>query len=347
MAIPTSITALVQSQHGYNPEPEGHIRFESFDPYLELREIPAPDLEENHVFIEMTMASINPSDLHFLKGEYGQPRVAGKPAGFEGVGTVIAAGTDPYATSLVGQRVSFVATPSGSGTWATHAVTEAAVCIPMPDSVADPDAAGFIVNPLTAAAMFDQAKGSGTGAVILTAGASQVSKFIVALARDAGLASIAIVRREVHNETLTALGATEVLNQSSDDFAERLAEAVRKHKPATLIDAVVDSTSTAVFNAMGKNSTWLVYGSLSPDIPPISDPGGMIFQNKTIRGFWLTPWLLGASLDEKIAVFGEVQARFGDGRWSTDIGATITLDEVMGSLAATLKDPRGKVFISP
>ena len=138
-----------------------------------------------------------------------------------------------------------------------------------------------------------------------------------------------------------------MLNQSSDDFAERLAEAVRKHKPATLIDAVVDSTSTAVFNAMGKNSTWLVYGSLSPDIPPISDPGGMIFQNKTIRGFWLTPWLLGASLDEKIAVFGEVQARFGDGRWSTDVGATITLDEVMGSLADTLKDPRGKVFISP
>lgn len=347
MAIPTSITALVQSQHGYNPEPEGHIRFESFDPYLELREISAPDLDENHVFIEMTMASINPSDLHFLKGEYGQPRVAGKPAGFEGVGTVIAAGTDPYATSLVGQRVSFVATPSGSGTWATHAVTEAAVCIPMPDSVADPDAAGFIVNPLTAAAMFDQAKGSGTGAVILTAGASQVSKFIVALARDTGLASIAIVRRDVHDETLHALGATEVLNQSSDDFAERLAEAVRKHKPATLIDAVVDSTSTAVFNAMGKNSTWLVYGSLSPDIPPISDPGGMIFQNKTIRGFWLTPWLLGASLDEKIAVFGEVQARFGDGRWSTDVGATITLDEVMGSLADTLKDPRGKVFISP
>ena len=347
MTIPSTITALVQTQHGYNPDPVGHIDFETFEPYLEMRDLDVPELEENHVLIEMTMASINPSDLHFLKGEYGQPRVAGKPAGFEGVGNVISSGSDPYASSLVGQRVSFVATPSGSGTWATHAVTEAAVCIPMPDTVADADAAGFIVNPLTAAAMFDQAKDAGTGAVVLTAGASQVSKFIVALARDAGLASIVIVRRDVHNETLHALGATEILNQNDDDFDERLAAVVREHRPATLIDAVVDATSTRVFNAMGKNSTWLVYGSLSPDIPPISDPGGMIFQSKTIRGFWLTPWLLETSLEDKIAVFGEVQARFGDGRWSTDVGATIALGDVMTDLADTLSDPRGKVFITP
>ena len=347
MALPTSITALVQTQHGYNPEPVGHIQYDSFEPYIELREIDVPVLEENHVLIEMTMAAINPSDLHFLKGEYGQPRQAGKPAGFEGVGTVLAAGSDAYATSLVGQRVSFASTPTGSGTWATHAVTEAALCVPMPDSVADPDAAGFIVNPLTAAAMFDQAKSQGTGAVVLTAGASQVSKFIIALARDAGLATIVIVRRNVHDEVLTSLGATVVLNQESDDFGERLAEAIGEHRPATLIDAVVDATSTTIFNAMGKNSTWLVYGSLSPDLPTMSDPGGMIFQNKVIRGFWLSPWLSNTSLEDKIEVFGEVQARFGDGRWSTDVAATISLDNVMSDLADTLRDPRGKVFITP
>ena len=101
MAIPTSITGLVQTQNGYNLNPEGHIRFDTFEPYLELRDVDVPELDENHVMIEMTMASINPSDLHFLKGEYGQPRVAGKPAGFEGVGSVIASGSDPYATCLL------------------------------------------------------------------------------------------------------------------------------------------------------------------------------------------------------------------------------------------------------
>jgi len=344
---PDRIVALLQAQDGYNPDPVGHIRFDSFDPYLRLDEIDVPELAEAQVLVEMTMAAINPSDLHFLKGEYGQPRQVGRPAGFEGVGTVVASGGDGYATSLVGQRVSFAVPPTGSGTWATHAVTDAMMCIPMPDSVSDPNAAGFIVNPLTAAAMCAQAQAEGAEAVILTAGASQVSKFIIALARDAGMATIAVVRRDVHNESLTDLGVTAILDTSSPDYETELRGAVREHKPRMLIDAVVDSHSTAIFNAMGKRSTWLVYGSLSPEVPPMSNPGELIFQRKVVRGFWLTPWMAETSLEEKLAVFGDVQARFGDGRWKTDVAATVALPDAMSTLAETLSDPRGKVFLRP
>ncbi len=344
---PTSFTALVQTQDGYTDTPVGHIHYDSFDDYLELKELPVPELEPGHVLVEMTMAAINPSDLHFLKGEYGQPRELGKAAGFEGVGTIVASGIDAYAQSLIGQRVSFVASPTGSGTWATHAIADAMLCIPMPDTVSDPNAAGFIVNPLTAAAMFDEAKQAGSPAIVVTAGASQVSKFLIALARDAGMASIAIVRRDVHNDTLNELGVTEILNQNDEDFAQKLVAAMKTHKPQMFIDAVVDETSTQIFNAMGKNSTWLIYGSLSPDLPPLSNPGELIFQNKVIRGFWLTPWLTATSLEDKIGVFGEVQARFGDGRWNTDVGATLSIDKVMDDLAEVLKDPRGKVFLTP
>ncbi|NNE95854.1 MAG: zinc-binding dehydrogenase [Acidimicrobiales bacterium] len=348
MTIPTRITGLLVKQHGYNTtNPEGHIRFESMDPYIELGEVDTPDLASGQVLVEMSMAPINPSDLHFLKGEYGQPRVQGKPAGFEGVGTVIAAGDDAYAQSLVGTRVSFAATPTGTGTWATHAVSDAELCIPMPETVSDHDAAGFIVNPLTAAAMFEDAKSAGSPGVVLTAGASQVSKFIVALARDAGLESVCIVRRDVHNDALTDLGATAILNQNDDDFDQRLKEVMKTHKPRFLIDAVVDATSTKIFNAMGSNSTWLVYGSLSAEIPPLSNPGEFIFMNKVIRGFWLAPWLSRAPMEEKIEVFGEVQARFADGRWSTDVAATLRLAHAPTELVEALADPRGKVFITP
>jgi NADPH:quinone reductase-like Zn-dependent oxidoreductase len=348
MKSPDRITALLVKQDGYNTTaPEGHIRFESMEPYIELGEIVTPDLAPGQVLVEMSMAPINPSDLHFLKGEYGQPRIQGKPAGFEGVGTVIEAGNDSYAQSLVGQRVSFAATPAGTGTWATHAVAEAMLCIPMPDTVKDPDAAGFIVNPLTAAAMFEQVKASGSPGVVLTAGASQVSKFIVALARDAGLESICIVRREVHNETLNELGATVILNQTEDNFTQQLRATMKEHKPRYFIDAVVDSTSTQIFNAMGPKSTWLIYGSLSPEIPPLSNPGELIFMHKEIRGFWLTPWMGETPLEDKLAVFAEVQARFGDQRWHTDVGAVLSITEAPERLVEVLGDPRGKVFITP
>ncbi len=345
--IPQSITALLVKQDGYNPDPEGGIHFETMDPYLELGEVAVPELGAGQVLVEMAMAPINPSDLHFLKGEYGQPRRAGKPAGFEGVGTVISAGDDPYAQSLVGQRVSFAATPDGTGTWATHAVAQAMLCIPQPASVGDHDAAGFIVNPLTAAAMFEEVKAAGSPGVVLTAGASQVSKFMVALARDAGLDSICIVRRDVQNDVLTELGATVILNQTDADFAARLSSTMKERKPHFFIDAVADATSTQIFNAMGRNSTWMIYGSLSPEIPPLSDTGELIFQNKVIKGFWLSPWLTEAPLEEKLAVFAEVQARFNDGRWSTDVGATLKLDSAMDKLVEALADPRGKVFIHP
>lgn len=345
--IPTSFPALLQRQDGFTSTPVGHIRYDSFDDYLEMGEVEVPVLDSGQVLIEMTLASINPSDLHFLKGEYGQPRQQGKAAGFEGVGTIIDSGGDAYASSLVGQRVSFVATSTGSGTWATHAITDAVLCIPMPNTVRDHDAAGFIVNPLTAAVMFEQARAAGSPGVVLTAGASQVSKFIIALARDTGLSSIAIVRRDVHNDVLNELGATAILNQTDDDFDAQLTAAMREHNPQMFIDPVVDSTSTQIFSAMGRNSTWLIYGSLSPETPPMPSSGDLVFMFKEIRGFWLSPWMRNTPPEEKMAVFGEVQARFGDGRWSTDVGATVELDDVMGSLASVLEDPRGKVFIKP
>ncbi len=347
MTIPSQISALIVKQDGYNPTPEGGIAFTTMEPYLEFGDVSVPELSDGQVLVEMAMAPINPSDLHFLKGEYGQPRIAGKPAGFEGVGTIVGAGNGDYAQSLIGQRVSFAASPTGTGTWSTHAVADAMACIPMPDSVADADAAGFIVNPLTAAAMFEEVKQAGSPGVVLTAGASQVSKFIVALARDAGLASICIVRRDVHNDVLNELGATAVLNQNDDDFAEQLRATLKEHKPQFFIDAVADSTSTQIFNAMGRNSQWMIYGSLSPETPPLSNPGEFVFMNKIIRGFWLTPWFGATSMEDKMAVFGEVQARFADGRWSTDVGATVSISEAVEKLPEVLADPRGKVMLVP
>lgn len=347
MTIPTSITALVQKQSGYATDPVGHILYDTFDDVLELRELTVPDLGPKQVLIEMSLASVNPSDLAFLRGEYGQPRVLGKPAGFEGVGTVVSAGSDPSAADLVGQRVGFIASASGSGTWSTHAVTDAARCIAVSDSVSDPDASGFIVNPLTAMAIFEQARAAGSPGVVLTAGASQVSKFIIALAAEAGMASVVIVRRDVYDQTLTDLGATVVLNQNDASFDERLLAAMEEHQPQMFIDPVADSMSSRVFDAMVRDSTWLIYGSLGLDLPSILDPGGLVFLNKVIRGFWLSPWMVQTPAEDKAQVIAEVAARFSDGRWSTEVGATIALTDALSDLAEALRDPRGKVFIAP
>jgi NADPH:quinone reductase-like Zn-dependent oxidoreductase len=56
--------------------------------------IGVPTPAGTQVLIKVALASINPSDVMFVKGMYGQPRKQGQPAGFEGVGEVVATGDD-------------------------------------------------------------------------------------------------------------------------------------------------------------------------------------------------------------------------------------------------------------
>ena len=80
--------ALVQKHDGYSGTSEGPSIL-SCEPWLEPVTIDVPKLQEGQVLIKIAMASVNPSDLHFIKGEYGQPRVKGSPAVVEGIGEVI------------------------------------------------------------------------------------------------------------------------------------------------------------------------------------------------------------------------------------------------------------------
>ena len=91
--------------------------------YLEFGTVPRPVPGPGQVLIKMRRAAINPSDIAFVQGFYGQERVQGRPAdGFEGVGTVVEAGPGLMGRLLKGRNVGFYVTPDGSGTWAEYAV---------------------------------------------------------------------------------------------------------------------------------------------------------------------------------------------------------------------------------
>ncbi|TIS52824.1 MAG: NADH oxidoreductase, partial [Mesorhizobium sp.] len=154
MALPSEMKALLLVGDGYTKTPSAG-GLEAMEPYLRPGSIALPTPGPTQALIKVSLASINPSDVAFIKGQYGQPRVQGRPAGFEGVGIVVATGDDPYAKSLAGKRVAFATGVSNWGSWAEYAVAEAASCIPLLDTVRDGDAAAMIVNPLTALAMFD------------------------------------------------------------------------------------------------------------------------------------------------------------------------------------------------
>ena len=71
----------------------------------------------------------------------------------------------------------------------------------------DEDAAGLIVNPLTAVAMFDIVREDGADSFIVTAAGSQLGKFLIGLGKDNGIGALATVRRADLAAPLKGLGA--------------------------------------------------------------------------------------------------------------------------------------------
>jgi NADPH:quinone reductase-like Zn-dependent oxidoreductase len=191
MTIPPTMKALLLKGEGYGREPSAGT-LETLQPWVEHATVAVPRPGPSQVLIKVRLASINPSDVVFIQGLYGQPRVRGQPAGFEGVGEVVAAGSDA-AQPLIGKRVAFATGASNWGSWAEFAIAEAAGVIPLADIVRDADGAAMIVNPLSALAMFDIVREEGEKAFILTAGASQLAKLIMGVASEAGFRPIASV----------------------------------------------------------------------------------------------------------------------------------------------------------
>ncbi|OBQ59339.1 zinc-binding dehydrogenase [Mesorhizobium erdmanii] len=345
MTIPSEMKALLLVGDGYTKTPSGSA-LEAMEPYLEPGSIAVPVPGPSQVLIKVSLASINPSDVAFIKGQYGQPRAKGRPAGFEGVGTVVASGDEPYPQSLVGKRVAFATGLSNWGSWAEFAVAEAAACIPLLDTVRDEDGAAMIVNPLTAIAMFDIVKQEGEKAFVMTAGASQLCKLIIGLASEEGFRPIVTVRRDEQIELLKEIGAAHVLNEKAPDFEATLREVMKAEQPRIFLDAVTGPLASAIFNAMPKRARWIIYGRLDPEATVIREPGQLIFQHKHIEGFWLSEWMR-QSKERRGPAILEAQQRFSDGRWATDVTAVVPFAEAMTRVPAELAKPNGKVFIRP
>ena len=339
--LPATMLAIVQTHGGYASSASGPSLDDASD-WLAEAELPVPIPGPGQVLIRLRTASVNPSDIHFIKGEYGQPRVRGAAAGFEGCGDVVATGLG--ANVFQDLRVAFV-TP-GSGAWAEYVVTQSQMCIPLRPEISDEDGAAQFVNPLTAIAMVDIAKDAGE-AFVISAATSQLGKLMCSLGRDLGLKPITLVRRSEMVDPLIEMGASKVLVTDDPEFKVKFSEISAELKPCVFLDAVADQLSEQVFCAMPNGARWVCYGKLSTELPELTQMGQLIFMNKRIEGFWLTRWMKDTPTDDLLSAKAEVRSRFADGRWKTDISERLALREVVSNLATALKKSDGKVIITP
>ena len=257
---------------------------------LSLAEVEVPVPRPSQVLIRVEAAPINPSDLGLLLAgaDLSQATVAGTPerpvftaplppgalraaaartgsslpAGNEGAGTVVAAGSEPGAQQLVGKVVAV----AGGAMYSQYRVAEAASCLELPEGASARDGAASFVNPMTVIGMVETMRAEGHTALVHTAAASNLGQMLQRFCLDESVPLVNVVRSEAQAEILSAIGATYVCDSSREDFMARLTDSVGAASATLAFDAVgggrlASRILTAMEAAAGAGQQFSRYGS--------------------------------------------------------------------------------------
>ena len=328
---------------------------------LVIGECDVPEPGPDEVVVRVGAAPINPSDLGLLfamgdvsraeKIDHGLrvPLSSGvveanrarigraMPAGNEGGGTVVAAGSSPDAQALLGRVVGFF---SGNS-YAEYRTIDRRSCIPMGDDVTPEQAAAPFVNPLTALGMVETMRMEGHSGLVHTVGASNLGLMLNRICLADGVPLVNLVRRQEHVDVLRSEGAEHVVDTSAPTFADDLRAALRATGATIAFDAIgggelasqllgameAVASEGAEFSRYGSDThkQVYVYGSLDRSPTVLHRTFGLSW---SVAGWLLMPFLgkLGAEGAERLRqrVADEITTTF-----ASRYGLRISLDEAV------------------
>jgi mitochondrial enoyl-[acyl-carrier protein] reductase / trans-2-enoyl-CoA reductase len=316
------------------PVPQEVVRAVEFTPAA---------LTVGQALVAVLAAPINPSDLLMLTGQYGMLPPLPAVGGSEGVGRVVEVGPDVSGIS-VGQTVLL---PAGSGTWTTHLVANARRLVPIPEGADPQQLAMLTVNPATASLLLTEFVTLATGDwVIQNVANSAVGGYLVQLAKLRGFKTVNVVRREAAVASVQSDGGDVVL-VDGDDLPARVKAATGGTAIRLGIDAVGGSATDRLARCLGAGATLVNYGMMSGEACQVT-PASFIFNDITLRGFWLAKWFLKASRESQRALYGELTKLIAMGKLSARIGATYPVSQIKEAVAAANAGKRdGKILIVP
>jgi NADPH2:quinone reductase len=335
---------------------------------VELIEIPVPDPGPGQVKVRMRKAAIHPSDLNYISGEYrqaierliwnyGETQAAFDPArtkihpelpcipGGEGVGIVEACGEGVDADRWLGQRVGLTAGPP-AGTWQEYIIAAPQQLSPVPEALSDEQGALMMLNPLTALVMARYILKAGEGHwLMMSAGASAVSKLVAALGRHYGFRTISLVRTDGQaGENAGQLGDV-VVNTSQQDLREQVKRATDGRGVDFVLDCVGSKLAEQMVTCLTDGGKMLLYGTLGgPSMELYSRD--LMMTNATIGGFYMPGWLAAQSMETLGGVIAELGQLSATGMFTVPIEAQYPMTEVVDAVRASQTPGRvGKILL--
>lgn len=278
---------------------------------LELVEVEEPTPGEGEVLVEVARSGVNFADTHATRNDYlAEQRLPLIP------------GAEVSGRTPDGRRVVALL---GSGGYAEKVAVPEAMLIPVPDQVDDDQAAGALLQGLTAIALVERCARIEAGeTIVVEAAAGGTGTLAVQLAKRAGARVIGLASSAEKRALVEQLGA----DATVDSRAEDLGEAIRAANDGNRVDAVLHMSGGAAFDAemgvLAPLGRMVVFGIASREQREVST-AALLRGSKTVVGFWLAH-LLGRR-DLLAPMIGDLLGALAAGELKVSIGDVYPLSE--------------------
>lgn len=313
---------------------------ERFASCVEAEDVGSPGADE--VVFEVIAFPINPADVSFCWGRYRlKPDLPATP-GAECVGRVIAIGS-AVSNVLVGDLVINLDREN----WAQKRRVRADRVIVLPDDVDIVQAAMLRINPPTAMLLLSDIVRLERGDwLVQNVANSAVGKLIIAIAKEAGLRTINVLRRPEVFESLRELGA-DICVEDGPDLADTLRERTGGATVKLGVDAVAGEATSRIAACVSDGGTVCTYGSMSGQPIQIS-PSDLVYRGLSFQGFLLGRFLERRTSEEIKDIYRSVVAKVSAGSLRIPVERIYPIEEIRAALAHVGRSrDGGKILVAP
>lgn len=311
---------------------------------VKLVEKESKPLQAGQVRLSLEVSNINPADLFVIMGSYPlRPKLPTTP-GNEGVAKVIEV-TEGVNTVKVGDRV-FIPFRSGVGAWSEEIVVSGDNLFPLPSEADPTQLAMAAVNPPTAYYMLTKYVKLNPGDYIIQNLAnSAVGRYVICFAKNMGVKTINLVRRESAVEELKEFGGDIVL-VDEEKIAKKIKSLLDTNKVKLAFDGVAGAATHRLGQCLAFGGTIVNYGAMSMGKCELG-ASGTIFKQLKLQGVWLQKWTETAPPQEVANLYQITNEAVIKGEVKTSIEAVYPLEKVSDAIKHALKEHRaGKILIS-
>ena len=299
---------------------------------LKLVEVPDPEPSDGMVVVDVVRSGMNWADTHAIRNDYLAEQELPLVPGAEIAGT-----------TADGKRVAAL---MSNGGYAQKALVPEAFLVPLPDEVSDEQAAGLLLQGMTAHALLHHCAHVEKGeTVVVEAAAGGTGSLAVQLAKRAGAKVIGLASSDEKRAVAERLGADATADSRADDLKEAILEANGGEK----VDVVLHMSGTgfeAELHALNMLGRIVCFGNAARH-PNELQTNYLLHTSKSVMGFWLVA-LVAQRQDLIASMIADLLGAVAAGDLEVTIGATYPLSEAArahediqerGTIGKLLLDP--------